>query len=305
MQAEADHQQARRRATLVGLMAIALWATLASLTAVTAALPTYQLLAMSLALGSLVGLLLALRSPGGLRGAFRQPAAAWALGIYGIFGYHLFYLTALRQAPAVQANLLNYLWPLLIVLFSALLPGQRLRWPQIVGALLGLAGALLLVTGGRWLAPEPRYALGYLAALGCALIWSSYTVLLKRFGAVPTSAVAGVCAVSALLATLCHLLFERTVWPSGWQWAAVLAMGLGPMGAAFYAWDYGAKRGNVTTLGTLSYAAPLLSTLLLVALGLAQASPTMVLAAVCIVGGAALAAFARAGRRPQTTPRAE
>ena len=196
---------------------------------------------------------------------------------------------ALRHAPPVAANLINYLWPLLIVLFAGLLPGERLGGRQVAGALAGFGGAALLVTGGGGLRLEPQYVLGYGLALLCALIWSSYSVLSRRVGSVPTRAVGGFCAATAALALVCHLLFEQTVWPVGWQWAAVVALGLGPIGAAFYTWDYGVKRGNIQTLGALAYGAPLLSTLLLVAVGLAEPSWTLAAACGLIVGGAALA----------------
>jgi len=210
---------------------------------------------------------------------------------------------ALRLAPPVEASLIAYLWPLLIVLFAALLPGERLRGYQVAGALLGFAGAALLVTRGRGLTFDAQYAAGYAFALACAVIWSSYSVLSRRLGAVPTSAVGAFCAATAGLALVCHLLFEETVWPSGWQWAAVVALGLGPVGAAFYTWDYGVKRGNIQTLGALAYAAPLLSTILLVALGLAEPSWVIAVACMLIVGGAVLASGQ--GRRKESADYAD
>jgi drug/metabolite transporter (DMT)-like permease len=228
-----------------------------------------------------------------LRDRFRLPLAVWALGIYGLFGYHFCYFMALRLAPPVETGLINYLWPLLIVLFAALLPGERLRGRQVAGALLGFAGAALIVTQGQGLRVEPRYVAGYVFAVAAGVIWASYSVLSRRARHVPTSAVGAFCGATAALALVCHLLFEETVWPSGGQWLAVLGLGLGPVGAAFYVWDYGVKSGDIQTLGALAYAAPLLSTLLLIALGLAE--PTWVIAAACglIVGGAVLAGSIR------------
>ncbi len=66
------------------------------------------------------------------------------------------------------------------------------------------------------------------------------------------------------------------------------------MGLAFFLWDVGVKRGDIQMLGVASYAAPLLSTLLLIATGFAAASLSLVLAAGLIAGGALVAA--RAGR---------
>ena len=204
---------------------------------------------------------------------------------------------ALGNAPAVEASLIAYLWPLLIVVFSALLPGERLRWFHLIGALLGLAGAGLLVTKGQGLAFDTRYSLGYLAAVACALTWSTYSVANRRFGSVPTDTVAGFCAAAALLGFISHALFETWVTPTATQWGAILLLGLGPVGAAFFVWDYGTKHGHIQALGALAYAAPLLSTLLLIAFGQAEATWSVALACGLIVGGALLASLELLRRR--------
>lgn len=294
---------ATRRGTLVGATAILMWATLAALTTLSGDVPPFQLLAMAFTPAFLIGVAYwawetrqGEATRGGAGARFRLPAAAWALGLYGLFGYHFAYFMALRHAPPVEAGLIAYLWPLLIVLMAAALPGERLRRRQIAGALLGFGGAALLVTRGQGVAFQAQYATGYAFALACAVIWSSYSVLSRRLGAAtPTSAVGAFCAATAVLALVCHLLFEETVWPVGRQWAAVLALGLGPVGAAFYTWDYGVKRGDIQALGTAAYAAPLLSTALLVALGPAEATWALALAAALIVGGA-IVASGRFGR---------
>jgi drug/metabolite transporter (DMT)-like permease len=267
-----------------------MWATLALLTALSGAAPPFQLTAMSFSLAFLIGLGLWLRQGGRILDRLRLPPIVWGVGVFGLFGYHFFYFIALRNAPAVEASLIAYLWPLLIMLLSALLLGERLRWFHLAGGLAGFVGASLLVTRGQSLSFDPQYSLGYLAAGVCALTWSSYSVLSRRFGAVPTDSVGGFCGATAVLAFVCHLLFEQTVWPVGGQWLAILALGLGPVGAAFFTWDYGVKRGNIRVLGALSYGAPLLSTVLLVLFGLADPSWVLALACLFIVGGAVLAA---------------
>ncbi len=283
--------------TLIGFTAILMWATLALLTTQTGQVPPFQLTAMSFTIAFGLGLTLWLKQGINIIDALKLPRPVWALGVIGLFGYHFFYFIALRNAPAVEASLIAYLWPLLIVLLSSLLPNERLHWCHLAGAIAGFMGAGLLVTKGRSLSFDPQYGMGYLAALVCALTWSTYSVLSRRFGTIPTDAVGGFCGVTALLAWICHLLFESTVWPVGGEWLAILALGIGPVGAAFFTWDYGIKRGNIKVLGTLSYAAPLLSTLLLIAVGLAEPSWTVAIACLLIVGGAILAASAYAKRR--------
>ncbi|MFC3724362.1 aromatic amino acid exporter YddG [Neoaquamicrobium sediminum] len=277
------------RATLIGFSAVVMWALLALFTAASGAVPPFQLSALTFAIGTCVGLAMRAVSPPATRAPI--PPVVWLIGIAGLFGYHFFYFTALRNAPAVEASLIAYLWPLLIVVGSALLPGEKLRWHHIAGTVLGLAGAFLIVSRGGGLSFDAQYAFGYAMAGLCALTWSSYSLLSRRFPAVPTSVVTWFCAATALLSLVCHLLLEETIWPAdAGQWLAVLGLGLMPVGAAFYAWDHGVKRGNIQVLGAASYAAPLLSTLVLIAAGAATASLNILIACILITAGAVLAA---------------
>lgn len=279
-------QRAMRGGTLSGLAAIGLWSALAVLTTATDGLPPFQVLATTFAIAGLAGACWALaRGRIGLA-ALRQPAAALTLSTAALFGYHALYFIALKRAPAVEANLINYLWPLLIVLFAGLLPGTRVGWQQIAGALLGLLGAVLLVTRGERLGLDPAHAPGYLAAAGAALTWAAYSVLNRRYVGVPSSALAGSCLLVAALGAAAHGLFESFVTPTPMQWAVLLVMGLGPVGAAFLLWDRGTKHGDIALLGTLSYAAPLLSTLLLLAFGAARPHWTQAVAVVVLLAGA-------------------
>ncbi len=279
-------------ATLAGIGALLLWAFLAILSRLAAGVPPLQLTAMSFAVAAALGLsVVALR---GEWGALRQGPLAWAHGVGGLFGYHALYFAALAFAPAVEANLLNYLWPLLIVLFSAPILGLRLGGRRLLGVGLGFAGCALLLGGGARFPAEAWF--GFLCAIGCAFVWALYSVTSRRLAAVPTEAVAGFCAGAALLALLAHLAFEPSVMPDGRQALAALLLGLGPVGAAFFLWDWGMKRGDPRLLGTLAYAVPVASTLLLVAAGAGSISWNLLLALALVAGGGWLAATAGRGK---------
>ena len=275
-----------RPATLAGGGAIALWAFLGLLSRAAASIPPLQLTAMSFGVAAVLGLgVLVAR---GRLSDLRQAPLAWAHGVGGLFGFHALYFTALAWAPAAQANLINYTWPLLIVLLAAVLLGLRLTWRHMLGAALGAAGCLLLLGGGGQISASALP--GYLAAVASAVTWATYSVLSRRFAAVPTGAVAGFCAASAALAAASHAAFEPTVVPDGATWLAVLAMGLGPVGGAFFLWDVGMKRGDPRLLGTLAYATPVASTLLLCAGGFAAFTSTLLASAVLVAAGGLVAA---------------
>jgi drug/metabolite transporter (DMT)-like permease len=276
-------------ATLAGLGALALWAFLAPLSRLAAGLPPLQVTAMAFAVAGTVSLgFVAAR---GQLGALRQRPLVWAHGVGGLAGYHALYFAALALAPPVEANLLNYLWPLLIVLLSAPLLGLPLGPRRIAGVAMGFAGCALLLGAG---ASFPRESLlGFLCALGAAVVWALYSVTSKRLAGVPTEAVAGFCLASALLAAAAHLGFERFVMPDSRQALALLLAGLGPVGAAFFLWDRGMKRGDPRLLGTLAYAVPVASTLLLLAIGEGEASWRLALAVALVAGGGFVAGRAR------------
>jgi drug/metabolite transporter (DMT)-like permease len=277
-------------ATLIGFTAVLMWSLLALMSAASGAVPPFQLAAMTFLIGGLMG---AATWPfrTGAVASLQQSWKVWLLGVGGLFGYHFVYFSAIRAAPAVEVSLIAYLWPLFLVVFSAFLPGERLKLHHLAGVALGLAGAAIIITGGKGLSLSNGLETGHLLAFACSLIWSGYSVLSRRFGKVSTDVVTGFCLVTALLSAICHLAFETTVWPAdALQWAAVLGLGLLPVGAAFYSWDYGVKHGDIMVLGASSYASPLLSTLVLVAAGFAPFTWPVVVACLLITAGAVIAA---------------
>ncbi|RKE67588.1 DMT family transporter [Pseudorhodoplanes sinuspersici] len=280
-----------RIATLLGFGAVLLWSTLASLTSLKGGdIPPFQTTAITFLIGGITIAAIAILS--GRAAAMVPTPASLALGIYGLFVFHVLYFAALKLAPAAEASLIAALWALLTVLFSGLLPGHTLHLRHVVGALLGLAAATLLVwnkIGGS--DDFPHASLGFVLAFGCALVWSSYSVMSRLVAKVPSESLALPCFITAALAFVCSLMFEDWVTPQGaTPWVALLLLGLGPVGAAFLIWDIGMKRGNVAYLGVLGYASPVISTGLLIVLGLASPSWSLVIAVALILIAAKLAA---------------
>ena len=284
----------RRQATAIGATTILNWALLATLTQLSGPVPPFLLTGLAFGIAFLCFLAWSLARRESFITPLCQAPSVWALGVGGLFGYHALYFVAQQNAPPANAGLISYLWPLLIVLFVGLLPGERLLTRHVIGGLLGFAGAALLIGGDLGVGGS---VLGYGAAFACALVWSGYSVLSRTKKAVPTSAVGGFCLVTALLAFACHGLFEATRWPQGVEWLGVVGLGLGPVGSAFFTWDIGVKRGDLHLLGLLAYATPLLSTLVLIVAGYAEATPLLALAAGVITLGMLIGSGALARRR--------
>lgn len=295
-------------ATARGLVAVLLWSGLATLTAASGAIPPLQLAAMSFSVGTVAGLIRMLLRGERFAVLKVMPAGALVLGIYGLLGFHVCYFFALQNAPPVPASLIVYLWPLLIVILSAFLPGalggKGLGWWHVTGAALGFAGCVMLLAGGGWHGDISGAGAGFALAFAAALIWSTYSVASRLFAGVPSSSLIVSCAATAVAAALLHAALETTRWPaSATGWLAIGALGAGPVGLAFYLWDEGMKRGNIRMLGVAAYFTPLLSTLLLIAFGLGVATPRIWAAAALIVLGALLAGADTIGLIKKKAPR--
>ncbi len=277
--------------TFYALAAIALWATLASLGTTLAHVPTFLLTGLALVIGSVPSWPLVLRD----RAAWRVPARTLALGVYGLFGFHFLLFIALRHAPPVEANLVNYLWPLLmVVLAPVLLPGVRLRALHLVAALLGFAGAAIAILGARSGAGNAGgETWGFALAAGSAFIWASYSLWTQRVPPFPTAAVGLFGLVSGLLSLACHALLEPAATLSVRDGLLLALCGLGPLGAAFYLWDMALKRGDARQIGILSYFTPLASTALLLLVTGRPLSWSIALAAALIISAAVMGTRAR------------
>lgn len=268
-------------ANLYALGAIALWATLASLGVALQHVPPFLLTGLALLIGSVPSWPLARH--------WRVPLPTLALGLYGLFGYHLLLFIALRYAPPVEANLVNYLWPLLIVVLSpVLLPGLRLRPLHAAAALAGFAGAAIAILGSGPRDGGGHWSWGFLPALAAAIVWASYSLLTRRVRAFPTAAIGLFGVMSGALSVGCHWLFEPAATLQARDWALVTVMGLGPLGGAFFLWDKALKLGDPRQIGILSYITPLASTLLLMLVTGRSPSWTIALAAALIIGAAVL-----------------
>ncbi|MBZ9937088.1 EamA family transporter [Mesorhizobium sp. BR1-1-16] len=296
-------------ATATGALAILFWSCLALLTSLSREIPTFEALAITFAIGAVTLFLCFLPRRGvmGIARAFaRWPLRAWALAISGIFVYHALYFIAIRLAPAGPVTIINYLWPLAIVILAGVLPGgdSRLGWPQLVGGAIGF-GATVLLVGFGGIALGSDALVGYGCALACALVWGLYSVLNNRIGATGSEPIIGVCVAVALLGAIGHFAAGETfVMPDGGAALSLLLLGVGPVGAAFAAWDHATKRGDIAVLGALSYATPPLSMILLVAAGTAEPSWRLALATLLVVAGAALAAMPGGARKLRMRPAA-
>ena len=277
-------------ANLLALGAIVLWASLAALGVALSHVPPFLLTGLALLVGSVIALPLS-------RFDFRQwrvPLRTLGLGVYGLFGFHFLLFIALRHAPPVQANLVNYLWPLGIVVMAPLfLPDVSLTRRHVLAAVLGFAGAALAILGGTGGAGETRWAWGYLPALASAFIWASYSLLTKRVRRFPTAAIGSFALVSGLLSLLCHAWLEPSTTLLARDWGLIVLLGLGPLGGAFFLWDAALKRGDARQIGVLGFLTPLLSTLTLLLVRGETPSASVALGAILIVGAAVMATRGR------------
>lgn len=268
---------------MAAIFAVVLWSSLATLAYLLIEIPPFLLTGIGLIVGSTLALPLSQLKLSNLRVNLKQ----LVLGVYGLFGYHLALFIALRTAPAAEANLINYMWPLLIVVLAPLyLENAQLTFRLAIGAFLGFAGAGLAVASGGL--NDSGFSFGYVFAFTAAIIWATFSLGIKRVGHFPTPSVGVFALIAGFLSINVHLLLEEPVFISDHQWGVLLLLGLGPLGAAFYFWDYAIKKGNPQQIGLISFLTPLLSTVFLLITTGQQLSLLLALSAALIVAGAVI-----------------
>lgn len=281
----------RTRATLFGFTAVLMWGVLALFSKLAGDVPPFQLVGMGFLIGGLVGVVSWPFRPGAARVLVQHPPRVWIHNVLGLFGSHSLYFMAIQNAPVVEASLISYLWPLFIVLFAGFLPGERLRRHHVAGVALGLIGAYMVVSKGQSLTLSEGLQLGHIIAVPYAMYWAAYSVSIRRYGKIPSDIVAGFCVATGVTALVAHMFLETTAWPlDATQWLAIAGLGILPMGAAFYAWDFGMKHGDPMVLGAASYAAPLISTAVLLAAGFGAFHWSLAAGCLLITCGALIAA---------------
>ncbi len=279
-------------AIILAFITIGLWSFLAYLGSRLTQVPPFLLVGIALSISGILG---------SIRAALWKVSLKTVLvGIGGIFGYHFLYFTALQHAPAVEANLINYLWPLLtVVLTPIFITGYPLRLHHLIGSLSGLIGTVLIITGGQF-GLDIAHTTGYISAAGAALAWSIYSLMTKRLPLFPTAAVGGFCLISGLLSLIIHTATGPLYFPSGREWIFLMLLGVGPMGAAFFTWDAALKRGDPRIIGSMSYTAPLLSTGVLIFVGGYELRWVSAIAMVFIVAGALIGSWDIIRKRDDT-----
>lgn len=269
-----------QRYILAALASVTMWGALALLTVMVLRLPSFFILAVAFGVSALLGLPKVK--------SWMVPPRVLLLGTYGIFGFHVCYVFALASAPPVEANLIVEAWPLLIVVLTPLFIGGSLRLYHILGASVAFIGTILIVSGGHVSFGATTNPLAYLPAIAAAIIWATYSLMTKKAENFSSAAIGGFCAIAAVFSYILHFTIEPPTAPTMTEWTALILLGLGPLGSAFYSWDYALKHGDSRIIGALSYLIPLIATMLLVTFGRKELTIITALALMLILTGSFL-----------------
>lgn len=290
----------RRTATIVGGSAVFVWATAPSLATIGSGVGALPFVAGSLAFG-FVTLLVA--RP--LRGQpvlpmLIVPLPALGLMVLGFLGHNGFFMSALLFAPAGEVTVISYLWPVLVIALQsvfAIARPSRLQW---IGVGLGFGGFLVFawpaVNYDSVAAIEGSVVFGLTLALAAALSFATYSALRPRVSGGTVDAVGTACGVAAIIAAGLHVgSGGGMVDLDASSLVAMILLGAGPMGLANLMWDHGVRNGDGRVLSACAYLTPILSTSLLVLLGLAVPTIGLAVGGTLIIAGVCLGAWGGRG----------
>jgi drug/metabolite transporter (DMT)-like permease len=271
-------------ANFKGCLAVLLWSFSALYIGWTSQAPPFLLAALSSIIGSIYFFLTCLANPAKFSFAIRQKWEVWALFFSAVVFYRALYLTSLKLAPIVEANLLNYLWPLFIILFSALIDHIRLSKKVYLGAVFCFAGAVCIGISKKG---NLSFEAGHILAIGGALTWAIYSIMTSRLSSAPIGMIGLMHVIAVCVFLVLHIVFEQTT--NVWNlpllcWIGVTGLGLA-MSLGYNLWHEAMRYGNRETLAVVGYYTPLLSTLWLILFGDQQITSWVWLAIVLIIGG--------------------
>lgn len=261
-------------ANILGYIALLFWAAAGVLATVVKPIPTFEVISIAFGISfTIVATKLTLFHQWHI---IKQPWLLWIIGIAGVFGNDILYIAAFKYAPSAQVDLLNYLWPVLVVIFASMLPGEKFTVKHTIAAVFGFAGAYLLITGEQGFASfNINYLPGYLLALFDAIVWSVYCLVARHYKNIPTEMIGMYCGIGFVLSLLIHFNFEPNVTPNMHQLLVMIVMGLTTQGFAYFFWDFGIKNGNFKMLSIVSYGNPIIAIMLLIGFGMATSTPLL------------------------------
>lgn len=269
--------------TTVGCGALAMWSIYALVVSeLVGRLPLFQTLFMMFSFSFII-MALRLTASGGWQ-LPKQPWFIWLIGILGVCGSDTAYLTAMQYAPPAHVDLIDCLWPVLVILLSSVLPQERLALQHIVAGILGFLGVFLLITSEEGLGVSDAYLPGYLFAFTAPVIWSIYTIVARWYQKMSTGMVNLYCGIGALIFLILHFRFETWAVPTTLEFSLVLLLGLAS-GAGSILWTYAMQKGNLRLLTVLAYFTPVISMTCLVLSGKEVFSPALISACLLIVSG--------------------
>lgn len=271
-----------RGATAVGYSGLLMWSCYALLVSAMKGVPTFEMLTIIFLCG-----FIAIASRLTIRGEWykiKQPVIVWVVGVVGILGNDFTTIAAFKAAPPVQVELINYLWPMMVVLFASFLPGERFTTKHFLSAFIGLYGAYILMTHDHGLAGfHWNYLTGYILAFAGGVIWALYCLISRFYSKTPLDMLGMYFGIGAVVSFMCHWRYEVTVMPSMGQFVVLAIMALTTSGLAYFCWDFGCKNGNVKLLSILTYGNPILSAILLIIFTTAHYSNYLAIAAALVV----------------------
>ena len=276
-----------RKAILMGLMAVALWSTVATAFKIALSLISVDALVALACLMSTSILVVAAWWQGHLQLVFkeirRKPLLYLALGLINPIFYYSILLRAYELLPAQQAQTINYTWAITLSLLAIPVLGQRLALRDWLAVILGYVGVVVIATQGRFEFGAIASPLGLALALASTLLWAGFWLAntrLKVEGSVSLTAMFLMASPAALLLLLWRFPAELSL--KGFITASYV--GAFEMGITFLLWSAALKQAeNVSRIANLIFLAPLLSLVLIQTVLGEPIHPATLIGFACIV----------------------
>lgn len=213
------------------------------------------------------------------------------LGFLGLFMYSALYYYGLTQLSSQEACIINYLWPIMLVIFSCIILKEKFTAIKGIAMLCSFVGIVILSTGNTSVANENSMS-GIISCIIAAACYGLFSVLNKKADYNQNIAMMVIWFVVAVCSAILGPITEDWKPIEGTQWLGMLWLGVVIDAVAYLLWALALKGvKNTAKIANLAYLTPFLSLVVSAVVLNEQVSFRAIVALIFIVGGILLQSF--------------
>ncbi len=181
------------------------------------------------------------------------------IGILGTFLYNLFLYLGIANMPASQAFTINYLWPIMTIIFAWIILKEKVTAKTIFAVILSFVGAAIVATDGNLTNLSSSNLIGAFFCFLAAASYGLFAVLVKKVHYDKSTSMMFYFLTSTIVALGLSAATQKMFLPTAEQFLGLCWIGIFTSAIAFTSWALALAKGDTAKISGLAYITPILS----------------------------------------------